>query len=532
MIPLVPIDELLFTEGNGVLLSDNRDGTYVPPLVRIGGELRRLVLEEDSGLLNNIQRITPPNNIAREYVGAPGTSITIIPTGAIHLNGLPVDYVFLNEDLDEIELNIAPLVFPVNVGDVDIYHVYATGNGTGPSVEFTLRSVPEVYPEDQFSVSELKYDIPTEVYPGLVSSGEMRYTVNTSPNGEDITLNITDTANIALGKTTGIEAGDSVGYSVNKGGTGDVTITYHYTTPTGKRTSDKQLLIKNNIANGDSLPYDFIDSFPTSVVPGDTFTWRFGNVAPGIELHILSTYNLATGHTGVVSPGEAVLFQVMGDNGDAISITYALVNDSTVIGTYTKSSVIGNPTFDVSGFNYTVSPPESELTTTSPNNIIEVTLTGLEAAASIVMSSPTTDVLVTNLGSTNLGTTYRVRVGPNYDPTVPLVLPVVVRGINDNGFTETSIIEITLTVGRANGSETIKFSRIFTKPAGATTLVINTSGGANYENTILTGLINTVFAGGLTQPAVTSSTHTGLTPDEETITFDLASGVTAWVAWS
>ena len=531
-IPHEKDSELLQLEGDRVFIPHNADGDWRPPLVRIGGVLRRLTYVRDGNLHTNINRHSPPINIQKVYYGRPGETLSILPVGGKLIGESSTGYVFLDSNYGQVSLDTFQQSFPANMGAEDVYYVYSALNGAGPILEFKLKSAPEVVPIQVLEVSSVNYDIPAEVYPGLDGIGAMRFTVDVFPVNETVTMSITSLTNITLSKLSGITEDESIEYEIVAGSTGDVVITYHFVTNTGKRTMDYQMVIPNSIGNGDALPYSFIQSFPTELNPNESFTWRYGNVATGISLQLVAIQNLITGHTGLVSPGQAVTFQVTGQTGEPASITYALLYDGGILGTHTTSALIGNESFDVSGMTYTTSPDESNLFPSNGQNSIDITISGLDGYTDIAMYPPNSEVYVSDPSINGSIPTFTVTVSEQYDPTVPLILPVVVKGVNSAGVVINGLFEITLTVQKASGSEAIGLSRIFTKPATATTLTITSSGGAGYESTILTGLVHYSFPGGLTMPAQTAATFHNLTPEEETITFDLAEGATAFVIWS
>lgn len=531
-IPHDEDDALLRLEGDRVFIPHNNDGDWRPPLARIGGELRRLTYTRDGNLHTNINRHSPPSNIQKVYYGRPGEILSIVPTGGKLIGGGSTGYVFLDSDYGQVSLDTFQQGFPEDMGASETYYVYSTLTGAGPILEFKLTSSPEVVPIQTLEVINVNYDIPAEVYPGLSGIGAMRFDVQTFPVGETVTMTITSMHNISLSKMHEIGENESIDYEVNAGSTGDVVITYHFVTDTGKRTVDYQMVIPNNIGIGSGLPYSFIQSFPSELNPNESFTWRYGNVASGINLQLVAMQNLITAHTGLVAPGQSVTFQVTGQTGEPASITYALLYDGGILGTHTTSALIGNESFDVSNMTYTTSPDESQLFPANGQNSIDITINGLSDFTDIAMYPPSDEVYVSDPSDNSTSPTFTVTVTEQYDPTIPLILSVVVKGVNSAGITINGLFEITLAVQKASGSEAIGLSRIFTKPATATSLTITSSGGAAYESTILTGLIHYSFPGGLTMPAQTAATFHNLTPDEETITFDLAEGATAFVIWS
>lgn len=520
VIPLVDDETLLTSNGNVILIPRNQSGSYKPPLVRINGELRRLAYRSDGGNTLGVTRTSPPTNIQPEYYGLPGSTITITPSGAFNVNNLSVNYIFLDKDSNQIGLNSMEFTFPSTVGEVEDYQVYAVANGSGPSIEFRLIASEAYADPVLFSVENLSLGLPEEVYPALKGFGVANFDVIASPDDEPVTLTILNTHNITLSLMNDIPDNTVIEYYIHPGSIGDVEFTYCYKTQSGYRTAPVTQTIPNNLGQVSGTPYGFIQNFPTSRGEGETFTWQYGNVLPGFEVVIVNTVNVGTPFTGSISPGEEVPFEVTGSEGSVMSFSYMILYNGYTVGSETVSAFIGTPNLDLSNLEVTLNP-----TVLIPGNAGTITFTGLaeNQTAKLLPISPhfTTETQVVENGVEIV-----LSLGIEYDPEMGLSVPLLVNSPQGSG-----VRTFDLPVGRETGGEAINISRVFTKPQGVTALTITGRGGANYVNTKLTGLVNHLFEGGATLPPIISKTFVDLDPAEETITFSLAPGTVAYVAY-
>jgi hypothetical protein len=520
VIPLVDDESLLKSTGNTIMIPRNQMGGYKPPLVRINGELRRLAYRSDGGNTLGVTRTSPPTNIQPEYYGLPGSTLTIAPSGAFNVNNLPINYIFLDKDSNQLGLNNMEFTFPSTVGEFDDYQVYAVANGSGPSIEFRLIASEAYADPVLFSVENLSLGLPEEVYPALKGYGVVNFDVVASPDDAPVTLTILNTHNITLSLMNDIPDNTVIEYYIQPGSIGDVEFTYCYKTSTGYITAPITQTVPNNLGQVSGTPYGFIQNFPASQGEGDTFIWQYGNVLPGFEVVIINTVNVGTPFTGTISPGEEVPFEVTGQEGEVMSFSYMILYNGYTVGSETVSAFIGTPNLDLSNITVSINP-----TVLIPGNTGTITFSGLAAdqTAKLLTISPyfnTVTQIVEN------GAEIVLSLGIEYDPEMGLSVPLLVTSTQGSG-----VRSFDLPVGRETGGEAINISRVFTKPQGVTSLTITGRGGANNVSTKLTGLINYLFEGGVTLPPIVSRTFVDLDPAEDTITFSLATGTVAYVAY-